>query len=460
MESIMKIIFQTKIILFLIILFPFNVNSQTLSKWVVFDSTNSPFPKGGISSIVQDKEGYYWISFFEDWVAPFTYIGGGILRTDFKNWEFFNKQNSPLSSNAVTFIAIDSLGNKWIATSDSGLIKFTGTQWIKFNKSNSAIPTNSIWSLTIERDTIVWIAAWGDGVIKYDGLNWKKYDITNSPLTSGEINFVKIDNTGIKWIGTDYGPLYSFDNTNWKIHAKPPLSTPYLNNFTKALDFDKDWNKWIAAHRGPEAGLPPRGIFAMLKDTTWSFYDSAEVGFRFINSYHGITVDKNNIKWATIRDGLLRYNDTTWFLFSQANSPIKSAGVIITNKYNNKVFAATLAGSGRSALVFYNENGVVLTSVNEKNYLPAKFILYQNYPNPFNSVTKISFTVPASDWISLKVYDIMGREIRTLLDKYKNPGEYIVPFDASASDGLSSGVYVYVLKSSSFIELKRMVLLK
>lgn len=452
----MKIVLQIQLIIFFIALFSFNVISQTTPNWRIFDSTNAPFPSDRISSIVQDKSGHYWITFFRQWDGS-KYVGGGILKFDGVNWQLFNKENSPLLSNSVSYIAIDSLNNKWIATSDSGLIKYTGTQWIKFNKSNSSIPTNSIWSLTIERDTIVWLAAWSDGIIKYNGINWIKYDVTNSPLTSDKSNFVKIDGAGIKWIGIDYGPLYSFDNTNWKIHAKPPLSTPYLNNVTKALAFDKDWNKWIAGHRGPEGGLPARGIFAMLKDTTWFFYDSTKVGSSIINNYHGITVDKNNIKWATTRDGLLRYNDTTWFQFSQNNSPIKSAAVIITDKYNNKVFSATLAGSERPALVFYNENGVVLTSVNEHNYLPAKFVLYQNYPNPFNSSTKISFTVPVPDLVSLKVYDIMGQEIRTILNEYKSPGKYSVLFDIKH---LSSGVYIYTLKSSSFVESKRMVLLK
>jgi len=452
----MKIILKIKLITFLIILFSFNVNSQTPPKWLIFDSTNAPFPSGYISSIVQDKQGHYWLTFFRQWDGS-KYVGGGILKFDGVNWQLFNKENSPLPSNSVSFIAIDSLDNKWITTSDSGLIKYTGTQWIKFNKSNSPIPTNSIWSLTIERDTIVWIAAWADGIIKYDGISWIKYDENNSPLTSNKTNFVKIDAAGIKWIGIDYGPLYSFDNTNWKIHAKPPLGQPYLLNHTRGLTFDKDWNKWLAGYRSPESGLRGRGIFAMLKDTAWSFYDSSEVGFRFNTMYHGITVDKKNVKWAATQDGLLRYNDTTWLLFSQSNSPIKSAVVIITDKNDNKVFSATLAGSERSALVFYNENGVILTSVKEDNLFPSKFILYQNYPNPFNLNTKIRFTVPVSDWISLKVYDIMGQEIRTLLNEHKSPGEYSVQFIAN---DLSSGVYIYTFKSSSFVESKRMVLLK
>lgn len=452
----MKTILKIRVIIFIITLTSFKANTQTLPNWVIFDSTNAPFPKGYISSIVQDKNSHYWLTFFREWDGS-KYIGGGILKFDGVNWQLFNTENSPLPSNSISFIAIDSLDNKWIATSDSGLIKYTGTQWIKFNKSNSAIPTNSIWSLTIERDTIVWIAAWSDGIIRYDGISWQQYDNTNSPLTSPKANFVKIDSAGIKWIGIDYGPLYSFDNINWKIHAKPPLSTPYFYNHTRGLAFDKDGNKWIAAFRSQEGNLPHRGIFAMLKDTTWSFFDSTAVGFNFIPMYHGITVDKNNIKWATTRNGLLRYNDTTWFLFSEHNSPIYNGTAIITDKYNNKVFSAFLAVSNRPALVFYNENGVVLTSVKENNTPPTKFILNQNYPNPFNTSTKISFNIPNSDWITLKVYDLMGREVRTILSEFRSPGEHSVQFDAQ---NLSSGVYIYILRSSSFIESKRMVLLK
>ena len=89
--------------------------------------------------------------------------------------------------------------------------------------------------------------------------------------------------------------------------------------------------------------------------------------------------------------------------------------------------------------------------------VPSKFDLSQNYPNPFNPVTKINFDIPQSGLVSLKIYDILGREMNTLINEIKDAGYYTIIFDASK---LSSGVYFYRLTSGGFSSVKRLVVLK
>jgi hypothetical protein len=94
---------------------------------------------------------------------------------------------------------------------------------------------------------------------------------------------------------------------------------------------------------------------------------------------------------------------------------------------------------------------------------PAKFYLGQNYPNPFNPTTNIEYRIvefPESGtggFVSLKIYDVLGREVATLVNKEKQPGNYEVEFNASS---LSSGIYYYQLKADSYIETKKMILAK
>jgi hypothetical protein len=88
---------------------------------------------------------------------------------------------------------------------------------------------------------------------------------------------------------------------------------------------------------------------------------------------------------------------------------------------------------------------------------PSSFNLSQNYPNPFNPTTKISWQSPISSWQTIKVYDILGNLVSTLVDEFKPAGSYEVNFYATS---LSSGIYFYQMRVGEFIETKRMVLLK
>jgi hypothetical protein len=93
----------------------------------------------------------------------------------------------------------------------------------------------------------------------------------------------------------------------------------------------------------------------------------------------------------------------------------------------------------------------------EVSLVPNKFILYQNYPNPFNPSTKISWQSPTSGRQTIKIYDLLGNETVTLVDEYREAGSYEVEFDAS---DLPSGIYFYQLKTGTFVETKKMILLK
>ena len=91
------------------------------------------------------------------------------------------------------------------------------------------------------------------------------------------------------------------------------------------------------------------------------------------------------------------------------------------------------------------------------NSLPLDYSLSQNYPNPFNPSTNIQFSIPQQSFVTLKVYDILGSEIATLVNEQKAAGKYEVNFDASS---LSSGVYIYKIQAGSFISSKKMILIK
>ena len=90
--------------------------------------------------------------------------------------------------------------------------------------------------------------------------------------------------------------------------------------------------------------------------------------------------------------------------------------------------------------------------------VPTHFQLKPNYPNPFNSTTSIRYSIPRSSFVSLKVYSILGKEVKTLVNEYQEPNTYVISFNAS---DLAAGVYFYQLRlGSEYTETRKMVLVK
>ena len=98
--------------------------------------------------------------------------------------------------------------------------------------------------------------------------------------------------------------------------------------------------------------------------------------------------------------------------------------------------------------------------------IPSKYELQQNYPNPFNPSTSIQYAISSTQFVTLKVYDLLGREVATLVNEEKPAGSYNVEFrmqnlpTGQAGLELSSGIYFYKLQAGDFVETKKMILLK
>jgi len=126
--------------------------------------------------------------------------------------------------------------------------------------------------------------------------------------------------------------------------------------------------------------------------------------------------------------------------------------------YNDKIIAATSDG------LWQRDTSEVITSLEDQNNLPQEFKLFQNYPNPFNPTTKIRYSIPfvethrdASLPITLKVFDILGREVATLVNEEMPAGSYEIEFDAVE---LTSGIYFYRLMTDNFSETRKMLVVK
>jgi hypothetical protein len=112
----------------------------------------------------------------------------------------------------------------------------------------------------------------------------------------------------------------------------------------------------------------------------------------------------------------------------------------------------------KSVVEWVKNNGGTITGVGiNPGMIADKFVLSQNYPNPFNPTTKINFSIPTNGFVTMKIFDVAGKEVMTLVNKSMTVGNYTVDFNGTA---LSSGVYFYRLESGSFVETKKMMLVK
>ena len=154
------------------------------------------------------------------------------------------------------------------------------------------------------------------------------------------------------------------------------------------------------------------------------------------------------------------YNNAAWSAYSPVNSTTGSGNCV---GYSTDLPSGDGCTAAWTATTLTSRPNVCFTITplvgvgNNSTIIPGTYALSQNYPNPFNPITQIKFDLPKQGFTTLKVFDILGREVSRLVNEVKTPGSYIVDFDGT---NLSSGVYFYKLEVNGFSDVKRMVLIK
>ena len=108
-----------------------------------------------------------------------------------------------------------------------------------------------------------------------------------------------------------------------------------------------------------------------------------------------------------------------------------------------------------------SQNSVYLSS-SEKLNLPTEFFLLNNYPNPFNPSTTISYNIPIENHVRIKIYNILGKEVKTLVDQKMKPGKNVVKWNGKNNEGIkvAGGVYLYSIQVENYKQTKKMIMLK
>ncbi len=121
------------------------------------------------------------------------------------------------------------------------------------------------------------------------------------------------------------------------------------------------------------------------------------------------------------------------------------------------VVVGEIGSAAYGSLYYTTMNGGYVGITQTGSEIPQNYSISQNYPNPFNPSTKINFALPKQGLVTIKVYDMLGKEVETLVNEVKSAGQYTVDFNGSK---LSSGVYFYRIQANDFVDVKRMMLVK
>jgi serine protease len=288
-------------------------------------------------------------------------------------------------------------------------------------------------------------------------------------------SIINDDNAGGNKIGiTTHLNSYTFTSTpdeNYIILDYRFINTSgsNINNLFSGLFFDwdfaeanNDYTEWDPTGKfgyvnrvgGSPDNFVGAGLISSENFGFWAIKNDGDSGFQI---YDGFT---DSEKWQAISSGLGKLTAGPGDV-----SHVVSAGPFtISTGDTLRVAFAVLAADDQNGMREAIANArtkfaeIIVTDVEEDNIAaPTEFALDQNYPNPFNPRTKIKFSLPENAFTTLKIYDVLGKEVATLINEEKPAGNHDVEFDA---ERLTSGFYIYRIQAGNYVDSKKMILLK
>lgn len=194
------------------------------------------------------------------------------------------------------------------------------------------------------------------------------------------------------------------------------------------------------------------------RDTSWGIFNEYMLGTGgYIKLYEmdvlGISGCKVQEKWTHSRR--MQNEGDSKYITGLGFGPVEIESIYQSDVLNvEQVDSETIKGALINGTIY---GDTIITSINKLLKQTDKFQLSQNYPNPFNPTTTITYSIPKESFVTLKLYDVLGRELQTLISGEKKAGSYKVIFNG---EEYSSGIYFYIMHAGDFIDVKKLILLK
>ncbi|HUI30987.1 MAG TPA: T9SS type A sorting domain-containing protein [Candidatus Acidoferrales bacterium] len=380
--------------------------------------------------------------------------GDGVFRSldQGETWTQINAGLADLYINTLAVIRSRTNQSELFAGTNFGLFISTndGANWIEADSGLTNMTLCSVASV----DTVLVAGTWGDGIFRStdNGKSWSQQSsmlagkfitsIITCPTRDGSGRsglFAATDNSGV-FLSSDKGVTWTFVSGGiyGYIHSLAISVTPADTTLFVARD---GIGVYCTANYGKKWTLKRTGL------TNWSTMSFAM----------DRTPTDTTLILATWGSGVFLSHDNA------ANWTAVDTG--LSDPYVWSICVGPSSGAGRYLFAGTNDHGIwrrpmselaaeVRATVGENSKL---FSLNQNYPNPFNPSTVISYQLPVNSQVTLKVYDVLGREVATLVNARQTPGEHSVTFDAR---NLPSGIYFYRISAGGYTATRKMLLVK
>jgi len=464
--------------------------------WTVYNTSNSNIPNNYFNTINVDNESNFWGGY-----------GNLLTKFDGTNWYVYGIPDSTPPGHSISSIVFDSLNNVWFLKnlnspigSPHYLMEFRDDSvWVTHLSLQLAhgyrqllLNNQSIWIgdgeglYLFENDSLqyfglqngpvglyatdvkidsfnnIWLATglagWGY-LLKFDGTNYSGFNIIATAI--------EFDNDGNLWVGTESftnnAELIKFDGIKWTVFNTANSQLPQTI-IIRDLVFDQFGNLWIATESAGlvvfnENGIVPVELASFSysvtdQNVTLNWQTATETNNQGFQIERRKTLNERNEKWNAI--GFVNGSGTT----TEAQTYFFIDENLSAGKYQYRLKQIDFDGT-------FEYSNTIEVEINQ----PTQFSLEQNYPNPFNPSTNITYNIPSNvngemSKVTLKIYDMLGNEIETLVNEYQDAGVHSKLFIVNST--LSSGVYFYQLSVSDlsassgqgFVETKKMILLK
>ena len=343
-------------------------------------------------------------------------------------------QKNSASSSSVFFSDVN---NGWVVGKEGSILKSTdgGETWVaKYSGTTNDLNCVKFYDLNLG----LCVGNGGTILISTDGgESW----LTKNSGTNNKLNEIKFTNSNSAWIVGANGIILNTNDLGYSWTSYDGVTADELTS----ISFSNENTGWFAGMNGTMYKYHNYVVPVELISFTANIINqSVQLSWQTateMNNY-GFNIERciDGYKWNNI--GFVEGHGNS---SSQQNYSFTDKNALGGNKLKYRLKQMDFDGK-------YKYSNEV-----EVDNFPSEFVLYQNYPNPFNPSTKIKYSVQHSTPITIKVFNLIGAEIETLVDEVKSEGSYEITWNAV---NIPSGVYFYQLKADSFIETRKMVLTK